>query len=1336
MTVLATDCPFCAITPATAVWDRELAFAIRDTSPVSPGHTLVVARRHVASWFEANAWEQQAIFQGVDEVKRALDEELAPSGYNIGFNTGAAAGQTVMHLHVHVIPRFDGDTDDPRGGVRGVIPEKQRPGSPASDDAAGSDDPFAALEVFVPGESDGQLKPMLQQAFRVAAEIDLLVAFVQKSGIDEIEGDLIDALARGVRVRLLTGDYLGVTHPHALQRLFTFSTEYPHFQPKLFRVEGGQVFHPKAYIFTAGPHGAAFVGSSNLSRSALTAGVEWNLRTSHRDQPTFAAIRARFHQLFERPAAETLTAALVAEYQERVPVRPPPRPEFTAPIPEPLPIQLEVLASLRQTRTDGNTRGLVVMATGLGKTFLSAFDFGAHGGKRALFVAHREEILQQAADTWAAVHPDRSIGFLTGTSKQPDADLVFASVQTLSRAHHLKGFAPGHFDYIIIDEFHHAAAASYRKLLAWFEPGFLLGLTATPDRLDGAALLVLCHDNLVARVSLLEGISRKFLAPFRYFGVKDEIDFTAIPWRSGRFDPDALTNAAATLARGDQALREYRKHGPDTCRSLIFCSSRRHADFIAKHFSDRGVLTASVHSGDTSAPRAQSLQRLRDGDLEAIACVDVFNEGVDLPDVNMILMLRPTESPIIFLQQLGRGLRKSPNKPALTVVDFIGNHRSFLVKPQALVALTGQDAGPGDALRRVRDGLLDLPEGCSVDIETAALDMLEQVAGLSNDDQLVYAYLRLRDTLGRRPTAREVFAAGTQMNPVKKNYGTWFDFVQTQGDLDDEEARVLAQYPLWFSDITSFQLRGPQSLVVLEVLDEQDWLHDSVDIATLDAKWVAAMRADLLLRAELPAAAGASPPPRVEAYLREFHDARAFRRQWFAIDSDRFVSRLEVAEEDRETFDRMTVELVDLRLREYAVSNQRYADNVLRLVTPIELAVGTASGNPVLRLDRKRRPDLPSGDHPVQVGDRTYTLRFGRGPVREAFDRAGGPNLLPSLLRGWFGATAGHPGTRHRVELSVLPDGTRRMSKRVESDTPAPVIPLDQVPYYSELAVACGVAMSQVSDHDLSRPLSVETERVLDPRKHFVVRASGDSMDGGSRPIRDGDLVLCEWVAITDPAAVEGRPVLLTGGDADEVQSFLKMPVRVDGDWMLRSANSAYADLPVDPGVKLHVVATVLEVVEERIGPTLWGQYDRDAIASLFGHQNNPSWRTGHRDIEVGDSQHTILMVNLRKPAGTAVEHLYADQFNAPDELQWESQATTDPQSLKGRRIIHHAEEGRAIHLFVRYHTKDADGKGEPLTYCGTLQTLRHEGERPIRVWFRLDNPLPRGLWLAWSDLH
>ncbi|MEQ9005013.1 MAG: DEAD/DEAH box helicase family protein, partial [Pseudomonadales bacterium] len=534
-----TDCPFCQVGPADVVWESSNVLALRDRFPVSPGHTLVITRAHRQTYFDALEAERAEIWTAVEAVKLQLDREFGPAGYNVGFNALPAAGQTVMHLHVHVIPRYTGDVPDPRGGVRGVIPGKQRYSSmpPLQIDRDIRDvttdyrvDPFADLPAFVPGE-ESSFATALASAIHAAQAIDMVVAFVQPGGLRLIREDLRQALERGTHVRLLTGDYMNATSPDALRMLLALESEFPgRFVPSFFLGGGRRSFHAKAYIFVQGDHGIAFVGSSNLSHGALTDGIEWNLRTvSATQSEEFRAIRQRFERLLGSPDVQPLTKDLVDQYSERAPIPPTPDPRLQPLLPHP--IQKEAMAALHNLRQDGARAGLVVMATGLGKTYLSALDFRQLGGKRALFIAHREEILAQAKDAWERIFPDRVLGMMVGDSHDPDADVIFASIQTLYRQQHLTRFDPDHFDYLVIDEIHHAAARTYRKVAGHFTPKFLLGLTATPDRMDGKSILDLCHDNLAYRAGLVRGIEAGLLVPFRYYGVRDSIDFEHIPWK-------------------------------------------------------------------------------------------------------------------------------------------------------------------------------------------------------------------------------------------------------------------------------------------------------------------------------------------------------------------------------------------------------------------------------------------------------------------------------------------------------------------------------------------------------------------------------------------------------------------------------------------------------------------------------------------------------------------------------------------------------------------------------------------------------------------------------------
>jgi len=459
--------------------------------------------------------------------------------------------------------------------------------------------------------------------------------------------------------------------------------------------------------------------------------------------------------------------------------------------PAPRPVQRDAITALEQTRLEGFRRGLVVMATGLGKTWLAAFDTARPQFRRVLFVAHREEILRQSLEVFRRVQPDADLGLYYGGAKQSGARILFAGVQTL--AGNLDHIEPDRFDYIVIDEFHHAAARSYRRVIEHFQPGFMLGLTATPDRTDSADLLALCSDNLVYECPLTEGIERGDLSPFHYFGIADDVDYAPIPWRGGRFDPAALTQAVETQERAQHALDVWREKGGG--RTLAFCVTVTHADFMAEFLRSNGVAAVAVHSGLSSAPRAGSVEQLRAGELQVICTVDMFNEGLVVPEIDTVLMLRPTESPVVFLQQLGRGLRRSAGKDVLTAIDFIGNHRSFLVKPRTLLALgTGLPAGTDKVLRAMRTGDFDLPPGCLATYDVELVDILRALSRVGARSALEDYCRSYTDEHGYRPSAVQAYEAGYNPSSARAGYGHWFAFLDDLGLLGEQERQVVRRH--------------------------------------------------------------------------------------------------------------------------------------------------------------------------------------------------------------------------------------------------------------------------------------------------------------------------------------------------------------------------------------------------------------------------------------------------------------------------------------------------------------------------------------------------------------
>ncbi len=779
------DCPFCGLTADRLFYSGERIVGLWDAFPVSEGHALLVTRRHVPDWFAATKEERIELMHAIDVARKAIEERNRVDGYNIGINIGPAAGQTVFHLHVHVIPRYTGDVLHPRGGVRSVIPGRA---NYLNQTVSRATHPPHARALVRGGITD-PLLPHLIAHLDDAAAVDIAASFLLESGARLLEEHLRDVLDQDGRVRIVTGDYLGITEPRALLRLLDLQGD---FHLRVFQ-SGDTSFHPKAYIVVGrSGDGVAFVGSSNLSDTALRSGIEWNYRVvTSRDTEGFAEVTDAFESLLRDARSRPVDAAWVHAYEHR---RSPAlhlaglEAEPVPPPPEPHEIQRQALAALEQTCANRNAAGLVVLATGLGKTWLSAFDSNRREVKRILFVAHREEILEQAMRTFRAIRPDATLGYYTGRDRAPQADVLFASIQTLGRREHMRRFDPHAFDYVIIDEFHHAAASSYRRLIGYLEPDFLLGLTATPERTDGGDLLSLCGENLVYRCDLHDGIRLGLLSPFAYFGVPDDVDYANIPWRSSRFDEEQLTNAVATRARAENALAQLRRYGGQ--RTIGFCVSKRHADFMADRFRNAGVKAVAVHSGEGSAPRTHSLEQLEAGELDVVFAVDMFNEGVDLPNVDTILMLRPTESRILWLQQFGRGLRHRPDK-TLKVIDYIGNHRVFLIKTRALFSLGDGDRDVAYALDQLDAGTAELPPGCSVTYELEAMQILRAlIRPPDRETALKTWYEEFRSRNGARPSALEVFHEDYDPKAARVGYGSWLGFVRSMGDFTVEQEQV------------------------------------------------------------------------------------------------------------------------------------------------------------------------------------------------------------------------------------------------------------------------------------------------------------------------------------------------------------------------------------------------------------------------------------------------------------------------------------------------------------------------------------------------------------------
>lgn len=604
----------------------------------------------------------------------------------------------------------------------------------------------------------------LKEDFKTAESIDFIVSFLMESGVKMILPDLREAVNRGVKIRILTGKYLGITQPTAL---YLLRSEFgDKIDLRFYYTPIEQSFHPKAYFFHKKNGSNVFVGSSNISRSALTSGVEWNYRlNSHQNQADFDEFYKTFENLFNNHSV------LIDDEQLKSYAKSWHKPAVAKDLDkyeafneddilvfktcEPRGAQIEALYALEQSRKEGADRGLVQAATGVGKTYLAAFD--SKNYNHVLFVAHREEILNQAATSFCNVRCNNDYGFFNGKQHDTNKSVIFASVASLGKDEYLNGdyFNPDYFDYIVVDEFHHAVNNQYKKIIDYFKPKFLLGLTATPERTDGRSIYELCDYNVTYEINLYQAINRGMLVPFHYYGIYDETDYSGLKFVKGDYLESELNVTYLNNAVRDNLIyKHYLKY--HSKRALGFCCSRVHAEYMAKVFTKKGIPSVAVYSNsdsEYSENRTEAIRMLEEGKIKVIFSVDMFNEGVDIPEVDTVMFLRPTQSGIVFLQQLGRGLRTSKGKEYLNVLDFIGNYK-FAGKN---ISLLSEQKRAGSVTHIETE--VQYPDGCLVDFDMELIDLFEEMnkRKLSIHETIQNEFFRIKDLLDKVPTRMELF---------------------------------------------------------------------------------------------------------------------------------------------------------------------------------------------------------------------------------------------------------------------------------------------------------------------------------------------------------------------------------------------------------------------------------------------------------------------------------------------------------------------------------------------------------------------------------------------------
>jgi len=650
-------------------------------------------------------------------------------------------------------------------------------------------------------------------------EFWISVAFVTTSGVSTIINTLLELQSKGIEGKILVSQYLNFSQPEALRRLLNFKNIE-------LRIAVDGNFHSKGYLFKNDKLHDLIIGSSNLTANALCLNKEWNLKvTGTKDSHIIFNALGVFKNEFDK--AIIVTEQFISEY-EIVYTKHRQLNILQAAIIEdsfaktvsPNGMQISALANLEKIRLEGKSKALLISATGTGKTFLSAFDTYKFNPGRFLFVVHRANIAEAAMKTFKAVIGNgKSMGFYSGNRKEKENDFVFSTVQTISKQEHLNEFAPEHFDYIVIDESHRAGATSYKNIMGYFKPKFLLGMTATPERTDGFDIFQMFDHTIAFEIRLHKAMEEEMLSPFHYFGITD------ITVNGEELDNNADFGRLTSNERVERVIEKAKLYGCDNgiVRGLIFCSKVEECISLSNSFNKRGFRTIALTGNSSDEDRTNAINRLESDSikekLDYIFTVDIFNEGIDIPSVNQIILLRPTQSAIIFVQQLGRGLRKLKGKDYLTVIDFIGNYSNNYLVP---IALYGDTSYNKDTLRKLMaSGSNLIPGASTINFDKLSMKRIfESIdnANLQLKKDLVKDYQLLKYRLGRLPMMMDFIEQGSrdpfQYVIYSKSY---FNFLATQ---EPEIFNLLSKSQKELLELFSAELANGKRIEEVIILQE------------------------------------------------------------------------------------------------------------------------------------------------------------------------------------------------------------------------------------------------------------------------------------------------------------------------------------------------------------------------------------------------------------------------------------------------------------------------------------------------------------------------------------
>lgn len=628
------------------------------------------------------------------------------------------------------------------------------------------------------------------------------VAFITMGGITPLLQTLRTLEDKGIHGKILTTDYLAFSDPKALDKLATFSN----IELKMYLVpDSKNGFHTKGYIFQSNEIYKILIGSSNMTNTALTTNREWNTKIVSTKSGEFVSeMLDEFEELWNHPNTYSYNAFIGAyrvHYEEYKKVKP--KEDIKLPSKQLIPnsMQQAFISNLRKLRNENESKSLLISATGTGKTYASAFALQDQNPKKALFLVHREQIAKQALQSYRNVFGDtKTFGLLSGNSKDTDVDCLFATMQTMSKKEVYSSFAPDTFDTIIIDEAHRIGAKSYQEIMDYFNPKFWLGMSASPERTDDFDVYAAFDHNIAYEIRLQQALEENLLCPFHYFGITDfltngnETDFTDF-------------NYLTSNQRVDYIIEQtnYYGYSGERVKGLMFCSSKKEAAALSERLNLRGYRTIALSGEDSQEKREDAIDRLvsdtRSDYLQYILTVDIFNEGVDIPEINQVVLLRPTQSPIVFVQQLGRGLRKSKGKEYVVILDFIGNYKNNFMIP---IALSGDRSYNKDNIRRyVLEGERIIPGSSTIHFDEiskkqifASIDKLSGIKTFIKE-----SYKNLKYKLNRTPLLMD-FLSNHEVDPlvILKEYKTYYKLLESidassiEKPLNDKELTVLEYY--------------------------------------------------------------------------------------------------------------------------------------------------------------------------------------------------------------------------------------------------------------------------------------------------------------------------------------------------------------------------------------------------------------------------------------------------------------------------------------------------------------------------------------------------------------